>query len=64
MKWKDLVLSEVVDYCNHVGSRTFSLKDFLQAKLEFFIQAKPDNRHIEAKVRQQLQFLRNENKIT
>jgi len=64
MKWKDLVFHEVVNYCNNIGSRTFSLSDFLNAKLEVFINAKPENRHIEAKVRQQLQFLRDEKKIT
>lgn len=64
MKWKDLVFAEIVDFCNGNGSRTFSLKDFLGAKLSIFTDLKPDNRHIEAKVRQQLQVLRDEQRIT
>jgi len=64
MKWKDLVFSEVARYCNDIGSRTFSLKEFLSAKVKIFIDAKPENRHVEAKIRQQLQFLRDEGKIT
>ncbi|HOE63756.1 MAG TPA: HNH endonuclease [Candidatus Sumerlaeota bacterium] len=64
MKWKELVFGEVVSFCNNIGSRTFSLQDFIKAKLEIFINAKPDNKHVEAKIRQQLQFLRDENKVT
>lgn len=64
MKWKDLVLDEVINFCNNIGSRTFSLQEFLKAKIGIFINAKPDNKHIEAKIRQQLQFLRDENRIT
>jgi hypothetical protein len=64
MKWKDLVFMEVVNYCNDIGSRTFSLKDFLDAKLQLFTKSKPQNQHVEAKIRQQLQFLRDEQKIT
>lgn len=64
LKWKDFVLAEVMDYCNRAGARTFSLQDFLKAKLDLFVQARPENRNVEAKIRQQLQFLRNENKIT
>jgi 5-methylcytosine-specific restriction protein A len=55
---------EVVNYCNDIGSRTFSLKDFLDAKLQLFTKSKPQNQHVEAKIRQQLQFLRDEQKIT
>ena len=64
MKWKDLVFMEVVNYCNDIGSRTFSLKDFLDAKLQLFTKSKPQNQHVEAKIRQQLQSLRDEQKIT
>ncbi|MCX7878136.1 MAG: HNH endonuclease [Ignavibacteria bacterium] len=58
MKWKDLVYQAIIDHCNKKGSRTFSLRNFLDDKIYFFSSLKPNNRHIEEKVRQQLQFLR------
>jgi len=64
MKWKDFVYQQVIDHCNHFGSRTFSLQDFLRAKLQIFQNFRPDNKHIEAKVRQQLQFLRDDNLVS
>jgi len=62
--WKDFVLEQVVNYCNEMGSRTFSLQAFLADKLSIFKEFRPNNQNIEAKIRQQLQFLRDENKIT
>jgi predicted HNH restriction endonuclease len=64
MKWKDFVYQQVVDHCNHSGSRTFSLRDFFNARLQIFQEFRPSNQHVEAKVRQQLQFLRDDKKIT
>lgn len=63
MTWKDFVYDNVVEYCNSVGSRTFSLHDFLANKLTTFRHFRPKNAHVEAKIRQQLQFLRDEEKI-
>ena len=64
MEWKEFVYQHVIDYCNKAGSRTFSLRDFLRKKLEVFQEFRPYNKNIEAKIRQQLQFLRNDNLIS
>lgn len=64
VKWKDFVYQQVVEFCNMNGSRTFSLKTFLKDRLEMFEAFKPNNKNIEAKIRQQLQFLRDDGKIT
>ena len=64
MKWKDFVYQQVVDHCNLSGSRTFSLRDFVSAKMQIFQEFHPNNQHVEAKIRQQLQFLRNDDKIS
>ncbi len=64
MTWKDFVYKNVVEYCNQIGSRTFSLQDFTRDRIEVFKKFKPDNKHTEAKIRQQLQFLRNDNLIS
>lgn len=59
MKWKDLVYHQVIAFCNQQGSRTFTLKDFICDTRAFFAGEKPGNHHVDDKVRQQLQFLRN-----
>lgn len=64
MTWKEFVYKHIVEYCNRLGSRTFSLKDFLKDKFMEFQKFRPNNKHIEAKIRQQLQFLRDEQLIT
>lgn len=64
IKWKQFVYQQIIDHCNTIGSRTFSLKDFLKNKLEDFKIFRPNNRNIEAKVRQQLQFLRDDGLIS
>lgn len=64
MRWKDFVYNEIIDFCNEKGNRTFSLKDFLNDKLTTFQNFRPSNRNIAAKIRQQLQFLRNDNLIS
>lgn len=64
MTWKDLVYRQIIDFCNRIGSRTFSLQEFYKYNERLFIEFKPNNSNREAKVRQQLQFLRDDNLIT
>lgn len=64
MTWKEFVYQQIIEYCNRVGSRTFSLKEFYEDKKNVFREFRPNNYHILEKVRQQLQFLRNDKKIT
>ncbi len=64
MNWKDFVYQEVIDHCNNTGSKTFSLQELLNAKLATFQAFKPENHHIKEKIRQQLQFLRNDNLLS
>ncbi|MFM8444644.1 MAG: HNH endonuclease [Methylococcus sp.] len=55
---------QVIEHCNTTGARTFSLQDFIKERLSIFQDFRPDNKHIEAKIRQQLQVLRNAGLIT
>ena len=64
MQWKNFVYQQVIDYCNNAGSRTFSSQDYLNEKLLTLQEFRPENRHVEAKIRQQLQFLRDDNLLT
>ncbi len=64
MTWKDFVYRQVIDFCESAGSRTFSLQDFQKSKIDIFARFRPGNKNVEAKVRQQLQFLRDESLIT
>ncbi|MBI5374838.1 MAG: HNH endonuclease [Candidatus Schekmanbacteria bacterium] len=64
MKWKDFVYKQVIEHCNKQGSRTFSLQDILKERLDIFRQFRPENKHVEAKIRQQLQYLRDEKLIS
>lgn len=64
MTWKDFVYQQIIQHCNSTGSRTFSLQEFLKEKLATFQSFRPDNKHVEAKIRQQLQFLRDDNLIS
>lgn len=64
MTWKEFVYRQVIDHCNNAGSRTFSLKHFLADKLDIFNSFRPNNQNVEAKIRQQLQFLHDEKLIT
>ncbi len=64
MTWKEFTYRLIVDYCNSRGSRTFSLKEFYSENEKTIARFKPDNQHRLAKIRQQLQFLRNENLLT
>jgi len=62
--WKEFTRFAIREYCNRRGSRTFTLKEFYQANRSQFAEFKPDNQHREEKVRQQLQFLRDDGLIT
>ena len=64
MNWKEFVYRQVVFHCNEMGSRTFGLQDFLADRLQVFREFRPTNRHIEEKVRQQLQYLRDDGLVT
>lgn len=60
MTWKEFVYKLVLDFCNQVGRRTFTLREFYDAYEADFAHFAPDNHHIYAKVRQQFQILRKE----
>lgn len=62
--WKQQILKEVMDYCDQNGSRTFTLPEFLDERLAFLQSFRPENKNVAAKVRQQLQVLRDENLLT
>ncbi len=62
--WKQQVLGEVVDYCETHGSRTFALRDFLAERQNVLQTLHPKNNNVAAKVRQQLQFLRDEELVS
>lgn len=64
MTWKEIVYQQIVEYCNRIGSRTFSLQEFYTDKESILKSSKPENEHRLAKVRQQLQFLRDDKLIT
>ena len=62
--WKQQVLGEVVDYCETHGSRTFALRDFLAGRQSVLQALHPKNNNVAAKIRQQLQSLRDEKLIS
>lgn len=64
MTWKDFIYQNVAEHCNNTGSRTFSLKELLDEKLDVFKKFRPANKNVEAKIRQQLQFLRDDNLVS
>ncbi|MFH0774203.1 MAG: HNH endonuclease [bacterium] len=64
MTWKDFIYQQIIEYCNRMGSRTFSLQEFYNDKEAIIKEFKPDNMHRPDKVRQQLQFLRDDQLIT
>ncbi|MFI3220024.1 MAG: hypothetical protein QX189_13050 [Methylococcales bacterium] len=63
MKWKDFVYQQIIEHCNSTGSRTFSLQEFLDARLNILQSFRP-YKDVKAKIRQQLQFLRDDNLIS
>jgi len=64
MTWREFVHLQIVDYCNARESRTFSLRDLLNDRLAIFRAFRVNNRHVEEKVRQQLQVLRDKGLVT
>ena len=64
MKWKEFIYQQVIEHCNNTGSRTFTLQDFLKERLDIIKLFRPDYKDIEAKIRQQLQFLRKDDLIS
>jgi predicted HNH restriction endonuclease len=64
MKWKEFVYHQITEHCNQTGSRTFNLQEILNSKLPVFQSFRPENKHVAAKIRQQLQLLRDENLIS
>lgn len=61
MTWKDFVYARAVDLCDQQGKRTFTLQQLWQAYRREFENFSPENNNVQAKVRQQLQFLRDDN---
>ncbi len=61
---KEKVLEEIIIFCNKQGARTFTLKEFHAVHLPVFEAFLPNNKNVAAKVRQQLQQLRNDGAIT
>lgn len=58
--WKSFVYSLVINHCENSGLRTFTLQDFISVHAETLQNFRPTNKHWKDKVRQQLQFLRND----
>ena len=59
MNWRDLVLDCVQDLCGIKKNREFSLDEIYKYESDMH-KHYPDNNHIEDKIRQQLQYLRDE----
>ncbi|HEY3411710.1 MAG TPA: HNH endonuclease [Armatimonadota bacterium] len=64
MGWKEFTYHLVSEFCNTVGLRTFTLQEFYQRYEAEFAAFAPQNQHTYAKVRQQLQVLRDEGLLT
>jgi predicted HNH restriction endonuclease len=63
MSWINFTKQVITDFCNEKGSRTFTLED-IYTKTPLFQANNPDNLHIEEKIRQTLQFLRDDGILT
>lgn len=63
MTWRDFVYRCVLDLCEKQGKRTFELQELWASHKTALENFSADNHNVEAKVRQQLQFLRNEGKL-
>lgn len=64
MGWKEFTYHLVTEFCNIVGLRTFTLQEFFQKYEGEFAAFAPRNRNLYAKVRQQLQVLRDGGLLT
>ena len=63
LSWKDFVFERIENYCSYKQSQLFTLKEFISFNREAIQAFSKDNNHPEDKVRQILQFLRNDGKI-
>ena len=59
MNWRELVLDCVQDLCGNKKSKDFSLDEVYRYENKMR-EHYPDNNHIEDKIRQQLQYLRDD----
>ena len=59
MNWRNLVLECIQDLCKKKKSKEFSLDDIYRYENEMR-KHYPDNKHIKDKIRQQIQYLRND----
>lgn len=64
MTWKEFIYQLVIAYCKEKGAESFTLSDFYNAYSAELSAFAPENHHIQAKVRQQIQFLRKDNLLT
>lgn len=60
MNWRDLVLICIKDLCDNKKKAVFTLEELYTYKDKMH-KYYPANNHIEEKIRQQLQYLREEN---
>ncbi len=64
MTWKQAVLQLVTQFCDKHGSRSFSLAEFSTFSETVLVTLFPANNNREAKIRQTLQFLRDDGLIS
>lgn len=57
--WLSFIKAEVHDFCATRKSRVFTLQQFRTERLSACEAFRPNNRHIDAKIRQQIQVMRN-----
>lgn len=62
--WRDFTARLVENYCYETNSKTFTLQDLQKAKKFQIENFSKNNRHPFDKIRQQLQFLRQEGILT
>lgn len=60
MTWKEFVHRCVIEHCEQQGKRTFTLQELWDSRKDLFEQFSDENNTPQAKVRQQLQFMRND----
>lgn len=59
--WKTFIYELIENHCEKNDLGTFTLQDFISKHARDIQEFRPENRNWEAKVRQQLQFLRDDN---
>lgn len=63
MAWKEDIFLMICDLCSTQGSNIFLLEDFVTANLERLSDLYPENLHVEEKIRQTMQYLRDDGRI-